>query len=651
MNRFCALLLFLLLAGVQAELLATTQKAPSPEEILNTYKNKYPGEAGVYLEQRTEVYVSLVNGQVQVSTRHFYDLLHLNDHSNRYAQEVLHANSFTKLGTIEAYSLVPEKSKYKKLKVDQFEEKNNVVGEGFIFYDDTKLTRFVFPGARPGTRNLLTYEQSYQEPRFLRPWYLSTSLPVEKTELKIIVDPKVSIRHKNFHLDGLNVAFSETDEKGNKVYRWTASNIAGVRRMDDHSPAPAHFLPHLVYWIEKVEAPKALSVLANPTDLYNFYNSFIKDLKPVGNAALQATVDSLVRNAPNEEEKVRRILYWVQDHVKYIAFEDGMRGFVPHDATRVYNNRYGDCKDMSSITWSMLRMAGIEGAYLAWIGTRRLPYRYEEVPTPLVDNHMIAVYRSKQGYVFLDATSQHTQYGLPSSMIQGKEALVGISPDKFEVVPVPVMAGKLNLLQDSLYLRLNNNKISGSGALKMKGYQKTFTTYSLEGSSKVNEKEKVKRLLTKGSNKFFIEDYQLTNLYDRDKALEIKYKFSIEDYHRQIGKEIYINLHLERDFENERIDLEKRKQERENEYCFDDRKVVTLEIPAGYTVQYLPANQEFKHPLFDFSFRYRHEGNKVVLEKNIRINHLLLKKEEFAKWNEMIASLQEAYQEVVILTK
>ncbi len=651
MNRFSPAILLFYLFVIPVALQANSGTAPSPQEILASYQSKYPGEPGIYLEQRTEVYVQVADGKPQVKTLHYYDLLHLTEQSNHYAHEVLQANSFVKLADIAAHSLLPEKNRYKKVKVEQFEEKENVMGGGFVFYDDTRQTRFVFPGARPGARNVLQYAQTYVEPRFLQPWYPVTPLPVEKASLKIIVDPQVQIRFKQFNTDILGLAHTESVENNKKVYSWTATNLAGVRQFDEHAPAPAHFLPHIVFWVEQLMLQQPTTVLSSPKDLYQFYNGFVKDIKPEGNASLQATVDSLVRNASTEEEKVRRILYWVQDHIKYIAFEDGMRGFVPNSASLVFNNRYGDCKDMSSITWSMLRMAGINNAYLAWIGTRRLPYRYQDVPTPLVDNHMIAVYRGKTGYVFLDATSRHTQFGLPSSMIQGKEALVGISPEQFEVVPVPVLSSATNLHQDSLHLRFGNNRLSGSGSLKMLGYPKTNTTYSLEGAHKTVEKETIKKILTKGHNKFFVENYKLVNLYERDVPLLINYSCAIEDYHRQIGNELYINLHLQRDFENDRIDLEKRKQQRENDYQFVDRQVVVMDIPEGYKVQYLPQNQQFNHPLFNFSIRYNSIGNQVVLEKQIHINHLLLPKEDFGQWNNMITALQEAYREVVILSK
>ena len=64
---------------------------------------------------------------------------------------------------------------------------------------------------------------------------------------------------------------------------------------------------------------------------------------------------------------------------KYVAFEDGMGGFVPREAGLVCSRRFGDCKDMASILTAMNRAAGIP-AYFTWLGTRDLPYTFSGTP-------------------------------------------------------------------------------------------------------------------------------------------------------------------------------------------------------------------------------------------------------------------------------
>src|SRR5690606_40206752 len=86
------------------------------------------------------------------------------------------------------------------------------------------------------------------------------------------------------------------------------------------------------------------------------------------------------------------------------------------------------------------------------LGQRHIPYAYTKYPTPIVDNHMIATYISDDGtYHFLDATSSHTPFGMPSSMIQGKEALIGKGEGNYEVKVVPVIFRNVNVQRDSGY--------------------------------------------------------------------------------------------------------------------------------------------------------------------------------------------------------
>ncbi len=124
--------------------------------------------------------------------------------------------------------------------------------------------------------------------------------------------------------------------------------------------------------------------------LCEWYHSFVKDINQEKDTSLQSIVSSLTKGVKSSEERIRRIYYWVQNNINYVAFEDGMNGFVPREAKDICNRRYGDCKDMSSILVKMLRLAGIDAHY-TWIGTRSLPYKYTDLPSPNIDNHMICV--------------------------------------------------------------------------------------------------------------------------------------------------------------------------------------------------------------------------------------------------------------------
>nr|WP_262906034.1 transglutaminase-like domain-containing protein [Hymenobacter terricola] len=277
------------------------------------------------------------------------------------------------------------------------------------------------------------------------------------------------------------------------------------------------------------------------------YADFVRRIDRQPSPALQQRVDSLVAGAKTEEEKVRRVYYWVQNNVKYIAFEQGLRSFIPHDAGLVYARRYGDCKDMANLTNDMLHLAGVKTAYLTWVGTRDLPYKYAELATPGVDNHMIATYEPTPGqYVFLDATSKHTPYSMPSAMIQGKEGLLGLDPKNSRVVDIPVIDKARNGTDDASVLTLDGTTLHGTGQLSMAGYTKVDLTYGLDGLDRTDEPRYVKALLERGNNKLFVDKYAISNLDARDQPLRISYAYRLQDYVQQVDDEVYVNLSPER---------------------------------------------------------------------------------------------------------
>src|SRR5690606_25504057 len=127
-------------------------------------------------------------------------------------------------------------------------------------------------------------------------------------------------------------------------------------------------------------------IFATTQDLYNWYNSLALELKN-DKKDLKPLVDSLTKNATTNYQKIQNIFYWIQDNIRYIAFEDGLAGFKPDEAAKVYKNKYGDCKGVANLAKVMLEIAGVD-ARLTWIGTRGRVYGYS-IPSLMVDNHMI----------------------------------------------------------------------------------------------------------------------------------------------------------------------------------------------------------------------------------------------------------------------
>ncbi|HYC83735.1 MAG TPA: transglutaminase-like domain-containing protein, partial [Chryseosolibacter sp.] len=386
-------------------------------------------------------------------------------------------------------------------------------------------------------------------------------------------------------------------------------------------------------------------------DLYRWYSEFIRNLNGDASPELKTVVEEIKSKSKSEIEIVRNVFYWVQENIQYIAFEDGMRGFIPHNGSYVCEKRYGDCKDMANLIVNMLTLADVK-AYHTWIGTRELPYKYSDVPTPLVDDHMIATYISKEGeYYFLDATSDYTPFGLPSSMIQGKEALISKGPESYEIRTVPVIRKEINLMTDTVFVRMQNDQLVGSGTCSLAGYPKVFGGYELDRAERDDVREYVTRLTSKGNNKYYLDDYSIANLENRGKPTSIAYKFRISDYFQKAGDELYINLNLNKDFYNAAINPANRKTPIELDYGYTKSEFLQFEIPDGYEVDYLPENTEHQGVLLGCKISYRVDKNRISVSKQVYVDYLLLQPDQFNAWNESVKQLSTAYKESIILRK
>lgn len=412
-----------------------------------------------------------------------------------------------------------------------------------------------------------------------------------------------------------------------------------------------YFIPHIVLYIESYHTKVGKqNLLSSLDDLHYWYYSLVKDVNTQDNSSLKPIVDSLVADAKTDLEKVKIIYDWVQNNIKYIAFEAGYGGFVPREAIDIADKRYGDCKDMSSVITEMLKLAKVK-ADLTWIGTRDIPYTYEEVFTPNVDNHMIASYTDKDGEIyFLDATSSYTPFGTVSEFIQGKQAMISTGNGEYKIVNVPITPAIKNHVYDSAYIILQEDLIIGNAYLSMTGYPKVDYNYFYPSKTEKEKREYVKDAFKKGNNKFIVKKLRDNNFENKDKASIIEYDFEIANYTNKSDDEVYINLHLDKYLKSGSFEKE-RTLPYDAEFKFINKQIVDFKIPEGFAVQYLPKNDSYRNDDFGFSITYQQEGQTVKLVSEFLMDALVVEPEKFKDWNEMIKRLNKNYSEVLIIKK
>jgi len=245
----------------------------------------------------------------------------------------------------------------------------------------------------------------------------------KKKTIKIEIPSWLELELKEINFDGYSIKKNITNniKTHSKTYTYTLENLH-EKYKEKSSPGPSFLYPHILILAKSfIHDDEKKNIFSSTQDQYNWYKSLVNSLEN-DNTIIKDKVTSLTAEAKNDEEKIKNIYYWVQDNIRYIAFEDGIAGFKPDEASSVFNKKYGDCKGMANLTKQMLIEAGFD-ARLTWIGTKRIAYDYS-TPNLSVDNHMICTLIKDGKTIFLDGTEKFNVFGEYANRIQGKQALI-----------------------------------------------------------------------------------------------------------------------------------------------------------------------------------------------------------------------------------
>ena len=615
---------------------------------LKELQQKYPNESEIELEV-TETYFITLNkkNEIEVKSNSIEDYLLLKSSSAGVSiNESLVFSQMVSITDYEAFTITNEEEKFKKIPVKLVVDKP--FNSNSVFDSDTKLKIFTFSNLTQGARKVLKHNLAFKDPMLLHRFNFNSGIPSLSRKIIINVDKSIEIGYKIFNDKNHLVKLKTAENKKNTIYTFEI-NDAPIFRKEPHAAGRSYEIPHLHFWISSYTIKgEKIPVFGKVEGLYKYYSDFIKDVNKTEDPALKKFTLELVKDAKTNDEKMQKIFQFAQDQIKYVAFESGYEGFIPRNASLVYERKFGDCKDMSSIMTEMAKYADVPNVNLTWIGTRELPYSYEELPTPAVDNHMIATYERNGEFIFLDATDSQVQFGLPSEFIQGKEALIS-KGDSFKIVKVPTLTAEQNKYEDTYGYVLNGNKIKGIGKLKTYGLTRSYYLNVMSDISK-NRNKYIDGILERGNDKLNIISFEEKNIQDKSLPYEIDYVFENDNYVVQAGDETYLNMFLHKPF----IDLifdEDRKTtadlDRLQKFEFD----TTFTIPENAKVTYVPENINFENDFIKYNINFVKKDNIINLNYSIENKKTFINPTEVKAWNESLKKLKSTLNETIVIKK
>src|SRR5690606_3182330 len=219
----------------------------------------------------------------------------------------------------------------------------------------------------------------------------------------------------------------------------------------------------------------------------------------------------------------------------------------------------------------------------------------------------------------------------------------------YRLATVPEIPADTNQRKEVIHISLDNNKIVGTGHFSAHGLIASKLR-NMIGDNQRKRKDFVFSLLQKGNNKSKLNEYTEKDFSETQKPYAIDYAFELENYVVSAGNEIYVNMTMDKPFQNDTFEPT-RKQTYDNEYLQNQTYEVWLNLPPNSQVMYIPEDVTFENELMKYQFLYKKQDNQVCLHYQIQTKTTLIKPHQFALWNESIKKLKENYLETIIITQ
>jgi len=411
-----------------------------------------------------------------------------------------------------------------------------------------------------------------------------------------------------------------SDKDGKARWRWTRSNF--------RAPETEELMLDLISTSPRV----AISNFKDYEELGAAYWSEAQK-KAVLTPEIQKQADEITKDAKTPEQQAYAIYEWVNKNIRYLSIVLDRGGWIPHDASEILKNRYGDCKDYTTILNTLLRAKGIE-SYPVIIRADAGDW-FPEVAVSSYFNHAILYIPSLN--LFADATAANTRLGLIPQEIVGKKGF--LAGTKNGIISTPGDKPDDNQLLSDITV-----EISPTGSLKAISKNTYFGRSEILfrpmfGSISSNSEPFVSLLLSYygmvGKGKIL----NTGNPFKVGEPFVVDMEVDLDDYISFIPKGSFrlpTTLNLFNVFALEGlVKAENRKTPLMlGALRFEEK--YKLAFPNGVSVGPLPQSSNFSNAIGDFRNELTTEGGKVNVFRELIIKKDLITGEEYPQLRELI---------------
>ena len=543
---------------------------------------------------------------------------------NREKVKILHARCLTPEGDV--HTVKPDQIKISK------------GTSGSVNFTEEQDMSFSIPGVTVGSLVDYSYEIEEYNPfdsnLFSGGSYFQLTRPIGEAVLRV----SVPIDQKLYY-----VARNIAEEQAKPTVIEAVDSVLYTWKMEDMPPV-----------ISEPRMPPLRDVL--PSIFYSIQkdHQYMHDkLKPMYDKRFELTddvkakVDELVKDCKNLSEKIAKVYYFCQQEIRYISIKSNLASNqVGHPADETLKNKYGDCTDKGMLLSVMLKHIGVE-AYPVLILTNNAGKAVRDIGI-FDSNHCITEVHLDGRVFYLDATATDFRYPYFRSDDHDTDAL-NVMLGTQNKVPLPppednstTSVRKIRLEPDGTTHIDIETTCNGPTEASLRGYARNL---------KSEEYEKlVRRSISAQTADYILEVATHSNPLDFDTQYKSHSAYTLNRFATKSGKYMIFSVpYFEIAFPE--VSLEKRNYAIQHATSRQQTDQLSIKLPEGYAVKYLPPALRVQSPYVEFEIIYDQQGDEIEITRKMAFPRRYIPVEDYENYKTDAEKIAYSSKQKIFLEK
>ncbi|MGL6262039.1 DUF3857 domain-containing transglutaminase family protein [Vibrio sp. WXL210] len=491
----------------------------------------------------------------------------------------------------------------------------------FNTFSSEKVLVFPFPGLREGSFSLLEYKVISDLNRMETDWSnrlsVQSSYPIGHFQLDVSWDESYPIQWaKDSEQLHCQIAVNALQCEGREIgaYRSDQSEL-----WRDHIEMIA--LGQLNSWQQVIARANQAMENAN------------KDRQ-----GLDVLLERLTKGTDSIEEQIDRILSFVARDIRYVSFSQYGHSVTPHTLAETIDNRYGDCKDKSTLLKALLEGIGLDPT-LVLVSTYRSNSERLLIPTMASFNHIVVCFALDGSRYCLDPTDTQVHWQYVPSWIQRKVSLPLVQGAVPEVMSASLFRWRMKSEFDI--------KFTPEGAQHERNQRTYYGEYAGYFRSFLYSKNAEER------EEYLIEQYQdlvtslgkpaftLWHLDTMNDELKVQSENTLTPFLDLTRVTQYTEQDAWLHYELRNLDLHNRIYPEYFPGALIE-STINFDTQGNWIIVDLPATLNFKHKFGELTRRVlRVSPNKITVHSTLRMPARTVSVEQREQFNQLLATYAE----------